>query len=620
MRGARRLFRSAVLALALLLVAPAASALVTVGPNGSGCRFTKLQDAITLVLNNERNGSADPFIGVIGGVTYNEALNLDGSNINSYDVFGTTFDHPFVQIYGDYDSCAPVLHEDGSSAATVSASGKSASALFIQGNKPVSVVLNHLTIADADLVNAGGGISFVGSGSLDLTNVDIVNNEANYGGGILGDGLDSGITITLHANTRIFDNIANIAGGGVRIESATHLVDLESPTLIWNNTANPGSTDGSGGGLQVTNQAVADIGGTYAGTGVIASNHARYGGGIAVESGGGLRLFSTVADEPALIADNTARTAGGGLYVNGGYVCASGYAIDNNQAGIPNGTVGEGSAIFLTNGADVHLTEAQLNASNGNAGTLCGHGFPLPQRPPCPLGFPCNQINDNGTSSGNDSILFVGSTSTLVADRFESRSNHANYLALANSGAVLKLGDCLIAGNVTLSSLISNSGVAQINGCTVAGNAFSAAGVPLFITGGASAALTLANSILASNTSAGSPAGSLISFGGTLQATDIIASEIVSLSPAAGSNVNSLDPAFVDPANGDYHLKPESPAVDYRLTNPPLFDPQKDLDGRVRDVNLLNRVGSVLSHDDIGAYELQSLGDLIFVDGVEGFR
>jgi len=94
------------------------------------------------------------------------------------------------------------------------------------------------------------------------------------------------------------------------IEGVTHLVDIESPTLIWNNTANPGSgaSDGNGGGLLINGQAIADIGGDYAGLGVISANHAKNGGGVAVQSGGGLRLFSAVAGIPALIAGNTADT------------------------------------------------------------------------------------------------------------------------------------------------------------------------------------------------------------------------------------------------------------------------------------------------------------------------
>jgi hypothetical protein len=616
MLGARRVFRSAVLALALLLVAPAASALVTVGP---GCRFTKLQDAINLVLNNERGGSADPFISVVGGLTYNEALNLDGSNIGSYDVFGTTFDHPFVQIYGDYEADCVTEVTEGGSMATLSAAGKSATALSIHGNKPVSVVLNHLTISNANLSGSGGGINFTGSGTLDLTNVDLANNVADFGGGMLASGQSSGITITLHTNTRIYGNTARQSGGGILVENIARLVDLESPTLLWMNTADPGSSSGFGGGLEIYGQASADIGGTYIGLGVVSSNHAKYGGGIAVLAGGGLRLFSTVAGDPALVTDNTADASGGGLYVDGSSVCASGYAIDNNKAGIPNGTLGEGSAISVTGGGDVHLTETQLVASDGNAGFACGHGFPLPQRALCPVGIPCNEVNDNGTITGDDSIFFVGSSAGLVADRFESRRNQARFLAY--SVASLKLGDCLIAGNTTLSSLIANSGVTQINGCTLAENAISAAGTALFATTGAGSALTLANSILALNTSAGNPATSLNIFEGTVQATDIIASEIMSLNPAAGSNVNSLDPAFVDPAIGDYHLKPESPAVDYHLTtNPDLFQPFKDLDGRGRGKPLLSHLRANGSPNDIGAYELQSLGDLIFVDSMDEFR
>jgi hypothetical protein len=120
--------------------------------------------------------------------------------------------------------------------------------------------------------------------------------------------------------------------------------------------------------------------------------------------------------------------------------------------------------------------------------------------------------------------------------------------------------------------------------------------------------LTLANSIFALNTTAGSAVISLRNFGGTLHATDIIASEAESLTTALSSHVNSLDPAFVDPANGDYHLRPDSPAVDYHLTTNPGFFLPIDLDGRPRGVPLLNN-GSAA---DIGAYELQSLGRLIF--------
>src|SRR5262249_10109508 len=134
--------------LLLLTVVSPASALVKVGP-GMDCNFTKIQDAINAVLADERNGLADPYIAVAGDLTYNEVLNIDGSNISGFDpVFGGAhFDQPFVQIYGDYDS--DCQKEVDGSISTVSAANKSGSVMFIHGNRSVQVVLNHLTLSDA---------------------------------------------------------------------------------------------------------------------------------------------------------------------------------------------------------------------------------------------------------------------------------------------------------------------------------------------------------------------------------------------------------------------------------------------------------------------------------------
>ena len=56
------------------------------------------------------------------------------------------------------------------------------------------------------------------------------------------------------------------------------------------------------------------------------------------------------------------------------------------------------------------------------------------------------------------------------------------------------------------------------------------------------------------------------------------------------------DPQFVDPANGDYHLKDTSPCIDAGDNSLVPSGVDKDLDGNPRIVN-----GTV----DIGAYEKQ---------------
>src|SRR5215470_7053129 len=170
----------AIAVLLLLLHASAALAIVTVGP---GCQHETLQEAVSTVLNNERDGDADVFIGVVGNHTYNEVLNFDSSNITSYtvDFLNTTFDHAFIQIYGDYaDDCT---NEDGRTT-TISASNQAGSVMFIHGNQPIEVVLKNLVLRDANNTSGaatGGGINFTGQGTLDTTNVEIFNNSAANG-------------------------------------------------------------------------------------------------------------------------------------------------------------------------------------------------------------------------------------------------------------------------------------------------------------------------------------------------------------------------------------------------------------------------------------------------------
>ena len=83
-------------------------------------------------------------------------------------------------------------------------------------------------------------------------------------------------------------------------------------------------------------------------------------------------------------------------------------------------------------------------------------------------------------------------------------------------------------------------------------------------------------------------------------------------------------PVFVDPANGDYHLKATSLGVDF-APPPPIAPPGPDtidLDGNPRDVDLAF-AGDVFGTRDLGAYELQNgfrecgAQDSVFCDGFD---
>lgn len=605
--------RSASLALfaALLCAARTASALVSVCPKD--CSATTIQGAINLVLANERAGSADPFIAVAGvtaggaPAVYSEALTIDASNISSYDVFGTQFDHAFVQIFGDYDALVETQTGQPATVSALSHSGHSV--LSITGNSFVSVVLNQINFTHGSGVSTGGGIAFSGSGTLDLSNVDIFTNGADFGGGIYANGTGAGgITLTLHSGTIVESNFANFEGGGIRIRGDAYLKAVEPQILIFDNEADSSNdSDGVGGGVLVLDAtAVADIGSPgFSGTAVVQGNRARRGAGVAIQGAGGLRLFSTAAGSPARIEGNTASQDGGGLLVEGkSFVCASGYGINNN-------TASNGAGIFVDdNSNDLHMTLAQLQVSSGNAGVGCGKGHVLPPIAACAPGSSCNAINLN---LGAQTVL-VGAGSNFIARRFEMRRNLTTFgLFLLGSA---KVGECLLADNSGLGSVVEALGSSlEINGCTLANNA---TGVnPLIDLNAAGGALALENSILFD------PArrASVRVTAGSLQSSDVLASETASLTAHASSNVRSADPRFVDAANGDYHLKSESPAVDYHLTTgADFFDPNEDIDGNVRGKKLLKVLPVNGSGFDIGAYELQSLGDLLFVDGFDGIR
>jgi hypothetical protein len=168
---------------------------------------------------------------------------------------------------------------------------------------------------------------------------------------------------------------------------------------------------------------------------------------------------------------------------------------------------------------------------------------------------------------------------------------------------VTSLQDCLIANNVNAAT-IENAGAAgnlQIDGCTLAGNEIlGSSGFVIQNSGAVQVALT--NSIIALNAYTGA-SGAVTSAHGFIFAADIIAAETASLLSASSSNVNSLDPAFVNPAQGDYHLRSDSPAIDYHRNQVfALPAAGLDLDGRPRGVPLLSSKSSAF---DIGAYELQ---------------
>lgn len=301
-----RCVRFCIFASILAAACQPALAIVTVGPQGSGCRFTKLQDAINLVLNAEHNtpGDVDPFIGVAGGFVYNEPVVIDGSNVSSGYVNPLGEQRGFVQIYGNYDEVCDQLTT--SSFAEISAGGSKSgnSAIEIRGSKSIHVVLNGLILTAASGVGRGGGINFHGTGVLDVGNTEIFGNAASAGGGISTDGAVPGLSLVLHEGVSIHDNSAGGAGGGIASTGETFLFATEGSPAIFLNHAGT-----QGGGIAFEGRGSITLGAVQ-----IAGNTARSGGGIHV--GASSAMDFTIGDA-AFIAGNTATDDGGGITLSG---------------------------------------------------------------------------------------------------------------------------------------------------------------------------------------------------------------------------------------------------------------------------------------------------------------
>jgi hypothetical protein len=144
------------------------------------------------------------------------------------------------------------------------------------------------------------------------------------------------------------------------------------------------------------------------------------------------------------------------------------------------------------------------------------------------------------------------------------------------------LTNCVLAGNSAGSSGGASYGDKLYN-CTVTGNSVTGTNL-LYSGGGVANASIVANCIVFSNTAPQMP--------NYWDSSPMVYSCTTPLSPGAGNITNP--PLFMDPANGDYHLQPNSPCIN--AGHNAYVHSNLDVDGNPRVVG-----GTV----DMGAYEFQ---------------
>ncbi|MFF2204183.1 hypothetical protein [Streptomyces sp. NPDC058145] len=191
----------------------------------------------------------------------------------------------------------------------------SASAFRIITVNGGNLTLRALTLTNGDATGstiangAGGGIVVTGNGTLNASAVVILDNRANFGGGVSN---FSGSTTTINASV-VSGNHANNNGGG--------LVSDGNLTVTASNISR-NTADIAGGGI-------ANIGQLTVRASNIRNNEANTGGGIAngVPSVSGGTSTISISN----ISNNTAHgTNPGGIYNNGGTVNLTLSTVINN--------------------------------------------------------------------------------------------------------------------------------------------------------------------------------------------------------------------------------------------------------------------------------------------------
>lgn len=529
-----------------------------------------------------------------------------------------------VDIVGGFTDCS--AFDPGVATTTVSGAGNGGRAVFtIRGNS--SVFMTNLWLRDADRTGSGdgGGIDFSAAGGLTLERTTISLNIAEHGGGINFHGND-GAELHIGHDTLILRNTANVSGGGIRVSGGARLFVLDPQTLVAFNSA--AGDDGKGGGIEQLAPARIDIGSPgYNGGAVLQFNDADYGGGIAVNTNSDhddayARLFSTDRNNPVQISSNTARKTGGGIWINPlsgattyawAYLCAQDFRINDNIAQ-------EGAGIYADVDTDFTGFSARSNVLMNRTGEFnlqCTNPETMESlgAVPCAADVPCNELayNVTETESGeptNGSVILMQTDGQLHAIRFRMHHNVAAHLIRSvddDEGNTTDLSRCLFTDNELTASAIlhtpDGSGTVGVDECTFARNSI-ASGAAIEINHVDTA---ITRSIFADP---GVPVLSSPNFDHVMNA-DVMALDLSTL-PHSTRDLQA-SPLFVDPDHGDYHLRLDSPGLDYTDS-----DHVVDLDGNTRKVN--QAAENVFGIQDLGALESQlgcSIADSIFCNAFE---
>jgi hypothetical protein len=492
-----------------------------------------------------------------------------------------------------------------------------------------TLIINNLIIsntASADPISAssgsGGGVSTSGSGEpLVMISNTFMNNLASLSGRGDGGAVSSYVYAAQFISNTFMRNTASYSGTGVggALEIGGGSSAVVTGNLFLSNTASYSGTTGLGGALATFSSGGLIQGNVFTGNIGAGAAFARgAGGGVWVGAISSFTLTNNLFDGNVASTGSIAWGQGGGLYVSQINCTISSNIFDGNTAATGSSSHGDGGGL---NGYQAGgIISGNLMVNNVGAYTGGGSGGAMYFEDSGPLIFNNRLLGNTASyqSGSGGAIALVGGgapsvISNTIVGNFASSdgSGHGGGLDAADSVSLTLTGNLigrnhadglyLESGDFTLiNNVIADNG---LNGLQFKGTLRSSTGNLIHNTianhaggSGINAAnrvtLSLTNTLLSGNGTYGLYADNTTSV--TLAATDWFSNGTDLL--ASGSVISSGnvygDPAFIDPANDDYHLTATSAAIDAGIqagiTN--------DLDGQPRD-----------NRPDLGAYEFSSV-------------
>ncbi|MAP55595.1 MAG: hypothetical protein CL605_11900, partial [Altibacter sp.] len=228
----------------------------------------------------------------------------------------------------------------------------------------VLALASGLSITGNYASRAGGAIEDASNGILTLNGITMSGNTAGVDIGLgtmanPGNGGALHLSGTTNANitgSTISNNQAALEGGGLWNNAGTMVV---SSTTVSGNTAQGDAADDGGGGIFNNGGTL-----TLVGNSVLISNNTASG-----TSGSGGGIFSTdgtVTMGQAIIEDNSANRAGGGIELINGTLNGTGTRLRNNDvnggAGIPN--PGNGGGFHVTGVATITFNNSIVSGND----------------------------------------------------------------------------------------------------------------------------------------------------------------------------------------------------------------------------------------------------------------